>query len=121
MRDASRGARRSVDRGACRPAILGSPRLFINLGPKPLGQALERERPQIVSNFAPSASGGYESSSHPYQRIPEEFRAGRSGLSERTILRPWRDGLWRFTSHYKGLVSTRAARFSSGAISHVFN
>jgi len=31
---------------------MGSPKLFINLGPKPLGQALERERPQIVSNFA---------------------------------------------------------------------
>jgi hypothetical protein len=38
------------------PSLIGGPKLFINLGPKPPKRALERERPQIVNNFARGAS-----------------------------------------------------------------
>jgi hypothetical protein len=56
--------------------LIGSPKLFINLGAKARKEALERERPRIVNNFAPSASAGYELAPHPQQRIVGEFRAG---------------------------------------------
>ena len=41
------------------PLIVG-PKLFINLGPKPRKEALERERPQIVNNFAPRRVSRHE-------------------------------------------------------------
>jgi hypothetical protein len=41
---------------------------------------LERERPQIVSNFAPSASAGYESSSHLAGRVALEKKAAHHFL-----------------------------------------
>ena len=48
----------------CRTGVLMVvPKLFIKLGAKASFSALERERPQIVNNFAPSASPGYELSS----------------------------------------------------------
>jgi hypothetical protein len=43
--------------------LMVAPKLFIKLGAKAIFPALERERPQIVNNFAPSASPGYELSS----------------------------------------------------------
>ena len=38
------------------PSLIGGPKLFIDLGPKPPKRALERERAQIVNNFAQGAS-----------------------------------------------------------------
>jgi hypothetical protein len=46
-------------------SLIGSPKLFINLGPKPPMKLWSVSDPRIVSNFAPSASAGYEWPSHP--------------------------------------------------------
>jgi Transposase len=70
---------------------------------------------QIVSNFAPSASAGYEYSSHPPQNgFPESFEpVGELPAQNNTQTRT-RSALWWFTSHYKDLSGTGdGAQFSS--------
>jgi hypothetical protein len=79
-----RHAQRDKTRNAT-PLIVG-PKLFIKLGPKPLREALERERPQIVNNFAPRRVSRHELTPPPsLVRINGEFRAAdRPGVQNNT-------------------------------------
>jgi hypothetical protein len=53
-----------------------APKLFIDLAPKPGFELLERERRQIVNNFAPSAPPDYELSSCSADESDETFEPG---------------------------------------------
>jgi hypothetical protein len=69
------------------PLIVG-PKLFINLGPKPLKEALERERPQIVNNFAPRRVSRHELTPPSTKEEYSESFERLNGLECKTILRP---------------------------------